>query len=151
MGSEDQGWVAWFMIAAHLGLPITIYGDGKQVRDVLFIDDVLNAYEAAFSRADEVSGRAFNIGGGPSNTLSLFELVDFVKDHQHHALPHSFRDWRPGDQKVFVSDIRRAQTELGWSPQVSTSRGLSLLYRWVSENQGLFHELESEVESTSRR
>src|SRR3984893_13025126 len=75
MGSEDQGWVAWFMIAAHLGLPITIYGDGKQVRDILFIDDLLDAYDAGFAAADKVAGSAFNIGGGPENVLSLRELV----------------------------------------------------------------------------
>jgi CDP-paratose 2-epimerase len=151
MGSEDQGWVAWFMIAAHLGLPITIYGDGKQVRDVLFVDDLLDAYEAAFTRADEVAGRAYNIGGGPNNTLSLLELVDFIERRQHHHLPRGYGEWRPGDQKVFVSDIRRAEKELGWTPQVSASNGLARLHRWVSENQDLFCELESKVESPTHR
>ena len=139
-GAEDQGWVAWFMIAAQLGRPITIYGDGKQVRDILFIDDLLDAYDAAFSAGDVAVGKAYNIGGGPSNVLSLRELVAYIEKRQSRKLPHGLSDWRPGDQKVFVSDIRRAQKELGWSPKTDCSRGLDLLYDWVSQNKELFAE-----------
>lgn len=137
-GAEDQGWVAWFMIASQLGRPITVYGDGKQVRDILFIDDLLDAYDAAFDAGDAVAGRTYNIGGGPGNVLSLQELIAYIEKRQNRKLPYAFADWRPGDQKVFVSDIRRAQTELGWAPKIGCRQGLELLYDWVSQNEGLF-------------
>jgi CDP-paratose 2-epimerase len=140
-GAEDQGWVAWFMIATQLGRPITIYGDGKQVRDILFIDDLLDAYDAGFARAGQVSGRAFNIGGGSHNVLSLRDLVAFIEQRNGAKLPFGVADWRPGDQKVFVSDIRRAQNELNWTPQVNCRQGLDLLYDWISQNRELFLEV----------
>ena len=140
-GAEDQGWVAWFMIASQLGRPITIYGDGKQVRDILFIDDLLNAYDAAFARAGTVAGRVYNIGGGPENVLSLRELLAYIDKRRNSKLPFSSSDWRPGDQKVFVSDIRRACSELGWVPKISCTQGLGLLYDWISQNRELFLEL----------
>ena len=139
-GAEDQGWVAWFMIASQLGRPITIYGDGKQVRDILFIDDLVDAYDAAFAAGDSAVGKAYNIGGGPGNVLSLLELVAYIEKRRGRKLPHGYSDWRPGDQKVFVSDIRRAHTELGWTPRISCQRGLEKLYDWISENKGLFTE-----------
>jgi len=137
-GAEDQGWVAWFMIAAQLGRPITVYGDGKQVRDILFIDDLLDAYDAAFSAREAAFGRAYNIGGGVENVLSLQELISYIGERQGRKLPHAYDNWRPGDQKVFVSDIGRAKAELGWTPKVTCARGLDLLYDWVSENRELF-------------
>jgi CDP-paratose 2-epimerase len=137
-GAEDQGWVAWFMIASQLQRPITIYGDGKQVRDILFIDDLLDAYDAAFAAGDRAVGKAYNIGGGPSNVLSLLELLAYIEKRQGRKLPYDFSGWRPGDQKVFVSDIRVAQKELGWAPKTSCGRGLELLYDWVSQNLELF-------------
>jgi len=137
-GAEDQGWVAWFMIANQLGHPITIYGDGKQVRDILFIDDLLDAYDAAFAAPDKAAGRAFNIGGGPANVLSLRELLAFIEQRSGVKIPAGSADWRPGDQKVFISDIRRAQAELGWSPKISCLQGLGLLYDWIAKNRELF-------------
>jgi CDP-paratose 2-epimerase len=137
-GAEDQGWVAWFMIASQLGRPITIYGDGKQVRDILFIEDLLDGYDAAFAAGDKAVGRAFNIGGGTDNVLSLLELLAYIEKRQNRKLPYDFADWRPGDQKVFVSDIRRAKAELGWAPHVNVTKGLELLYDWVSQNMELF-------------
>ena len=139
-GAEDQGWVAWFMIASQLGRPITIYGDGKQVRDILFIDDLLDAYDAAFAARDAAVGRAYNIGGGPENVLSLIELLGYIEQRRNSKLPYRVSGWRPGDQKVFVSDIRRAQAELGWAPKTSCGQGLELLYDWISANKGLFTE-----------
>jgi CDP-paratose 2-epimerase len=138
MGAEDQGWVAWFMIASQLGRPITIYGDGKQVRDILFVDDLLDAYDAAFAAGDKAIGKAYNIGGGPQNVLSLLELLAYIEKRQARKLSYRFADWRPGDQKVFVSDIRRSQSELGWKPRTDCIRGLGLLYDWISENHDLF-------------
>ena len=139
-GAEDQGWVAWFMIASQLGRPITVYGDGKQVRDILFIDDLLDAYDAAFAAGDSAVGRVYNIGGGPKHVLSLLELLTYIEKRQHRKVPYDFAGWRPGDQKVFVSDIRRAQAELGWAPKIGCAEGLDLLYDWVSQNQSLFLE-----------
>jgi CDP-paratose 2-epimerase len=137
-GAEDQGWVAWFMIASQLGRPITVYGDGKQVRDILFVDDLLDAYDAAFAAGDRAVGKAYNIGGGTENVLSLLELLTYIEKRQNRKIPYNFADWRPGDQKVFVSDIRKAQSELGWAPKTDSFRGLGLLYDWVLDNQVLF-------------
>jgi CDP-paratose 2-epimerase len=137
-GAEDQGWVAWFMIAGQFGRPITVYGDGKQVRDILFIDDLLDAYDCAFAVGDRAVGKAYNIGGGPENVMSLLELLAYIQKRQNRRIPYAFSDWRPGDQRVFVSDIHKAQSELGWTPKTDSSRGLGLLYDWVSANQGLF-------------
>lgn len=137
-GAEDQGWVAWFLIAAQLGRPITIYGDGRQVRDILFIDDLLDAYDVAFGAGERVIGRSFNIGGGPQNVLSLLELLAYIEKRQGRKLPCSFSEWRPGDQKVFVSDIRRARQELSWEPKIGCVAGLDLLYDWVAQNKSLF-------------
>jgi CDP-paratose 2-epimerase len=140
-GAEDQGWVAWFMIASQLDRPITVYGDGKQVRDILFIDDLLDAYDAGFAAAVKTAGRAYNIGGGPDNVLSLLELLAYIDKRRNQKLPYGSAGWRPGDQKVFVSDIRRAQAELGWSPKIGCARGLDLLYDWVSQNRQMFLEM----------
>ena len=137
-GVEDQGWVAWFTIAAQLGRPITVYGDGRQVRDVLFIDDLLDLYDAAIAGIDDVAGRVLNVGGGPENVLSLLELLDYLGERKGQPIPHEFADWRPGDQRVFVSDIRDAGRRLGWQPRIGVRRGLDLLYDWVSENSALF-------------
>ncbi len=140
-GAEDQGWVAWFMIATQLGRPITIYGDGKQVRDILFIDDLLNAYDAAFAAPEKAAGRAFNVGGGVNNVVSLRELLAFIEKRSGGKIRAGSADWRPGDQKVFISDIRRANAELGWSPKISVPQGLALLYDWIEKNRELFLKL----------
>jgi CDP-paratose 2-epimerase len=137
-GVEDQGWVAWFAIAAHQRRPISIYGDGKQVRDVLFIDDLLDAYDAAFARGGMAAGRIYNIGGGPENAISLRQLIRHLEAAVERPLAVSHHDWRPGDQRVFVSDIRRAAAELGWAPRIGWPEGITLLSRWVAENQALF-------------
>ena len=144
-GAEDQGWVAWFMIASRLGRPITIYGDGKQVRDILFIDDLLDAYEAALTPGSHAFGRAYNIGGGPANVISLRNLLTYIGKQEGKHIFCRYTDWRPGDQKVFVSDIRRAKKELGWAPRVSCEKGLDLLYRWVLENRDLFEQVSAAV------
>ncbi len=140
-GAEDQGWLAWFMIATQLGHALTIYGDGMQTRDVLFVDDLLDAYEAAFAAGSSAWGKAYNIGGGPGNVLSLLELVRFIEERSARKLSYKMADWRPGDQKSFVSDIRRAKTELGWSPKIGTRQGLDSLYDWVGQNLNLFEDL----------
>ena len=137
-GIEDQGWVAWFCLAATRGQRFTIFGDGKQIRDTLWIDDLLDAYRAAVERIDDVQGEVFNIGGGPNNTLSLRELVAILEDHFGRSLDPAFADWRPGDQPVFVADIRKAAARLDWAPRVGSIEGVARLLAWIGENRGLF-------------
>jgi CDP-paratose 2-epimerase len=140
-GIEDQGWVAWFTIAAMLGKKISIYGDGKQVRDVLFIDDLLDAYEAAIKNIDRVKGQAFNIGGGYRNTMSLLELLSFLEKFFGKKIPIKYADWRPGDQPVFVCDITKAKKLLGWEPKINPEQGVRKLYEWVKDNKKLFDDI----------
>jgi CDP-paratose 2-epimerase len=117
-GVEDQGWVAWFIIAALLGRPLTIYGDGKQVRDVLHVDDLARLYEMAAMNADKVNGKAYNIGGGPENAISLLELLALLEKRLGRPVPRAKADWRRGDQPVYVSDLSRVSTDLGWRPSI---------------------------------
>jgi CDP-paratose 2-epimerase len=137
-GMEEQGWVAWFMIAAMLGQPITLYGDGKQVRDVLFINDLLDAFDAAAVNIAETRGKIYNIGGGPQNLMSLHELLDYIGEKQNRAVTYNQAGWRPGDQKIYVSEISKAKDEFGWEPKTCVKQGLDLLYDWVETNQELF-------------
>jgi CDP-paratose 2-epimerase len=138
LGVEDQGWVAWFTIAAVLGKPITIYGDGKQVRDILFIEDLLDAYDAALRNINRTSGKVYNIGGGPQNVMSVREVLEFLDRKQNRQVPFNVADWRPGDQRVYVSNIAKARTDLGWEPKIDSAQGLDLLYEWVTANTELF-------------
>ncbi|MGA2505078.1 MAG: GDP-mannose 4,6-dehydratase [Anaerolineales bacterium] len=138
-GVEDQGWVAWMIIAAVTGRPITIYGDGKQIRDILNVDDLLNAYDAAVDRISTVKGRVYNLGGGPENTMSIWtEFGPLLGKMLGKAVPVKRSDWRPGDQKVFVADIRKADRELGWKPKVGIELGVERLFDWVKQNKDLF-------------
>ncbi len=137
-GIEDQGWIAWFCVAATTGQPFTIYGDGKQIRDTLWVGDLVDCYERALERIDAVGGEVFNLGGGPSNTLSLNELVGRLGRAFGRPFDPPYADWRPGDQRVFVADIRKAGRVLGWSPKVPTAEGVDRLLAWVGENRALF-------------
>ena len=142
MGVEDQGWVAWFTIAALLDKPITIYGDGKQIRDVLHVQDLVACYEAAINNRQAVSGQAFNIGGGPDNTLSLLELLDMLRDQLSKTITPRWDDWRPGDQPVFVCDLSKSKDLLNWKPAIDVKSGVENLIDWVSNNRKLFETLE---------
>lgn len=140
MGVEDQGWVAWFVIASVLGRPITIYGDGKQVRDLLHVDDLVRAFQMATERIGVTAGQVFNLGGGPANTLSIWAefgplLSELVG---HEVTPAAFKEWRPGDQPVFVADVSKARQVFGWAPQVSVRAGVARLMEWVRQNRELF-------------
>jgi CDP-paratose 2-epimerase len=137
-GIEDQGWVAWFCVAAATGQPFTIFGDGKQIRDALWVGDLVDLYERAAPRADELKGEVFNVGGGPSNTMSLLELVATLERRFGRGLDPSFADWRPGDQRVFVADVRKVERVLGWRPVVSVGEGVERLIDWVRENRSQF-------------
>jgi CDP-paratose 2-epimerase len=138
-GIEDQGWLAWFVIAAVMGRPITIYGDGKQVRDALHVDDLLNAYDAAIENIDLTAGRIYNVGGGPQNVISVWaEFGPMLEKLLGKKIPVGRGDWRPGDQHVFYADIRKAGRELGWGPKIGVKEGIEKLFAWVSENRNLF-------------
>jgi CDP-paratose 2-epimerase len=143
-GVEDQGWVAWFIIAAVLGKPITIYGDGKQVRDVLYVEDLLDIYDTAVAQIDGVAGEIYNVGGGPENVLSIWQEVGPLLERLlGRRIEVAWDDWRPGDQRIYVSDIRKAGRELGWRPNVDVEEGIRRLYQWVVDHLTLFesHEL----------
>jgi len=137
-GMEDQGWLAWFSIRAFQQKPVTIYGDGKQVRDVLYVRDLVEAYDAAVRNIGTTAGRAYNVGGGPCNTLSLLELVELLNRRFSRPLECSFEGWRPGDQPVFVSDISRAHQDFGWYPGTGVRKGLGLLLEWIENHAALF-------------
>lgn len=141
-GMEDQGWVAWFAIRAMQGRPVTIYGDGKQVRDVLHVADLLRAYDLAITHIDRCSGKAYNIGGGPNNTMSLLELVDLLKRRFPRGLECTFDNWRPGDQLVYVSNIDAAKRDFGWEPAISPAAGVDRLVEWLVANRQLFEASE---------
>jgi len=138
MGCEDQGWVAFFLIQAELGRGITVYGDGRQIRDVMYVDDLVRALVSAADRREITRGRVYNIGGGPERTVSLLEFIDFIQNDLHLPLPYTFDEWRPGDQKVYVSDISRARRDLDWIPEYSPQEGFRALHEWIHRNQSLF-------------
>ncbi len=135
-GFEEQGWVAWFIIAAILNKPITIFGNGKQVRDLLYVNDVIEAYDTFFK--SDLNHTVLNIGGGPSNTLSLLECIDFLQKQTKKELQISFAEWRPLDQKICISNITKIKEEFNWKPRVPVLEGLGKLAKWAEENKSLF-------------
>jgi len=137
-GVEDQGWVAYFIIRSIFDKPITIYGTGKQVRDVLYIDDLLDAYELAYKRIERTSGQIYNIGGGEKNAISLLELIKLLEKKLDKKIRYKFDSWRPGDQKIFISNNTKLKRDLGWSPRIGISEGIDLLIDWVKSNKRLF-------------
>lgn len=137
-GNEDQGWLAHFAISFLQGRAVTIYGDGKQVRDALFVSDLARVVEKAIERRDAIDGDVFNIGGGPDNVLSVRELVARLESEFGRKVPVSYAEARPGDQRYYVSDVRKARRVLDWTPEISTKEGLDRLVAWLTENVGLF-------------
>jgi CDP-paratose 2-epimerase len=138
-GIEDQGWVAWFIIAAITDRPIAICGNGKQVRDLLYIDDLLDAYDAAIVNIDFAAGQVYNIGGGPQNTISIWcEFGPLLSRLLNKEIPVSWGGWRPGDQRIFIADTRKALQQLDWQPKVSVEEGVHKLVDWVITIRHLF-------------
>lgn len=137
MGIEDQGWVAYFAIATVLCRPITIYGDGKQVRDILYVDDLIDAYMRAVSYIDKAKGQVYNVGGGNSNALSLLEYIGFL-EKKKKKINIKKAKWRMGDQKVFISNNAKLMKDLDWSPKTSCKKGVGQLMQWVVKNKSLF-------------
>jgi CDP-paratose 2-epimerase len=140
-GLEDQGWVAWFLIANALRKPITIFGDGRQSRDLLFIDDLVDAYRMAWLNREQTAGQVYNIGGGPQNQLSLKQLVQWIEAEEERPIEVGFAPSRPGDQKVFVADVRKALKDFGWRPTCAAEEGIGRLNRWVQANLGLIRDV----------
>lgn len=137
-GVEDQGWVAWFIIALHLGIPITVYGDGKQVRDILYITDLVRLFDMAVKKIDIAKGKIYNVGGGISNTISVWgQFGPILERLFRRKIKINYSDWRPGDQKIYISDIRLVEEELGWKPEVRVATGIKLLYEWADKNKSM--------------
>lgn len=132
-GVEDQGWLAHFTAQVIQNEPITIFGDGKQVRDILYITDLVRAFDQAVSKIDITAGEIYNMGGGIDNTVSLLELIDHLESLHGSKIKLKFKPSRQGDQKVFISNIDKAKRDLDWQPEVSASEGITLLYRWLKD------------------
>ncbi len=130
-GNEDQGWVAHVALLALKKRPITIYGDGKQVRDILYISDLVDCFLRAIKRINLTKGQTFNIGGGPGNTLSLLELICMLESSLNCPLKLRYKSWRPGDQKIYVSDSSKARYVFGWEAKTSVDSGLDKLLSWL--------------------
>ncbi|AXV15253.1 NAD-dependent dehydratase [Neorhizobium sp. SOG26] len=148
-GTEDQGWVAHFLIRALAGEPISIYGDGKQVRDILHVDDAVAAYRLVLSNIDKVKGSVFNLGGGPRNSVSIRMVIDEIETVTGHRIDTQFGDWRAGDQFYFVADTRRLEQELGWQARIRWNGGIRHLAEWLAENRFGGRELFPEKQKVS--
>lgn len=140
-GVEDQGWVAWFVISSLLGRPITIYGDGHQVRDVLHVDDLARLYEMAIKNQKKVSGHIYNIGGGANEASSVLGAIGRIEKIIGRKIPYSLSGWRPGDQKVYISHIDKIKQDLGWEPKITFDKGLKTLVSWVVSEQKLLKQI----------
>jgi CDP-paratose 2-epimerase len=134
-GTEDQGWVAHFLIQALQDMPVTIYGNGKQVRDLLYIDDLIDALFCAEDHLPQIAGQAFNIGGGPANTMSLIELIECITMLNGSPPVVAYGPWRVGDQRWYVSNPDKFERATGWRPKTTVENGLRLLYEWLSVNR----------------
>jgi CDP-paratose 2-epimerase len=148
MGTEDQGWVAHFLIRALEDKPITIYGDGRQVRDVLDVGDAVNAYVRALENIHRVQGRAFNLGGGPLNAISLLELIEEMRAISRRDIDLKFEDWRHGDQRWFVADTTAARGALDLPKARGWRDGVAGLAQWLADERGL--ELHPELASAAQ-
>lgn len=133
-GIEGQGWVAWFASRLLLGEPLNIFGNGIQTRDVLFVDDLIHAYEKAIENIDVAVGSAYNVGGGPENTFSLINLIKYIEEIAGKSLNLTYGKARPGDQLLFISDNRKALKELGWKPEISKWNGVKMLMEVQERN-----------------
>jgi CDP-paratose 2-epimerase len=132
-GTEDQGWVAHFLLRALDREPITLFGDGRQVRDILFVDDLVEAFVLAQRNIGKLAGSAFNIGGGPRNVISLLDLLDQIELLEGERPATLHEDWRTGDQRYYVSDTRRFEAATGWRPAIDAQQGIERLHRWLRQ------------------
>jgi CDP-paratose 2-epimerase len=143
-GTEDQGWAAYFVIASLLGWPMTIYGNGKQVRDILYIDDLVCAFDLATEHINVTAGQVYNIGGGPDSTIAIWqEFGGMLCDLIGREIPVNYSDWRPGDQLIYVSNTCKARRDFDWQPQIGKLEGIRRLLCWVQNNLDLFASMGS--------
>jgi CDP-paratose 2-epimerase len=133
-GNEDQGWVAHFLIQAMARRSLTLYGDGLQVRDILYVDDLIDAMMLAHDAIDGISGEAFNVGGGPANTVSLLELLELIAEMTGERPAHAIEPWRPADQRYYVSDTSKLEAAVGWAPRVPVREGIKRLADWLTDS-----------------
>jgi CDP-paratose 2-epimerase len=150
-GTEDQGWVAHFLIRALRGEPMTIFGDGKQVRDILFVEDLVRAFERVLDRMDEVRGTAFNVGGGSPNATSLIELIEVIRALDGCDVDIAFDEWRTGDQRWYVSDTSRLTERTGWRPKVDVETGMRRLHAWLRSTRPELTPPSSRGRATQRK
>ena len=137
-GNAEQGWIANFTISTALGRIWPVFGDGKQVRDPIFVEDLLRAWQLFIDKADSLSGQVFNLGGGPKQNLSILELKELLEKISGKKVSINWGDWWPNDQKVYVSGTAKAKQFLGWEPKISLEEGIGRLYKWIEENRRLF-------------
>lgn len=140
-GMEDQGWVAWMCICAALNRQISVFGNGKQVRDLLWIEDLVDLYVKILHGANKSDGQIYNAGGGYRNSLSIVELLSLLETRLGRRIDTETFDWRPGDQKIFIANCTRAETQLGWRPTTSPSAGVERLMEWIEGNRKLLLEI----------
>jgi len=137
-GVSEQGWLAWFCIAKFLNKPLIIYGDGKQVRDSLYGEDLAELYEMELNNIDIHAGNVYNIGGGIENSVSLLETIEYLDslEPKKDKLSYTFEDWRPADHKVYISDI--SKISYFWQPKTDVLNGIELTYNWIKNNKDLW-------------
>ena len=140
-GNEDQGWVAHFLYSALQGLPLTIYGDGCQVRDVLCVDDLVRAFEAVREHLPITAGQIYNVGGGPANTTSLLELIHLIEDLTGTQVEYETAARRPGDQLVYITDCSKLRRDTGWEPRLGVRQTVQSIYQWWKSNRDLFESV----------
>ena len=134
-GTEDQGWVAHFLYSALQNKPIAIYGDGRQVRDVLSVKDLVLAFEKAREQVDRTAGQIYNVGGGMKNSVSLLEVIDIIEEITGRHVSYSFHKTRPGDQPFYVTDFAKLTRHTGWQPKISVSQNIEMIWKWWLEEQ----------------
>lgn len=137
-GVEDQGWLSWFAIAGMIGKKITVYGNGKQVRDVLYIDDLINAYQLAENKIHLTAGHVFNIGGGYDNRISVINAIDKISRQTNRQVKIRYEKVREGDQKIYISDNTKAEKYFGWKPKVNIDTGFLNMVNWIRKNKSIF-------------
>ena len=137
LGTEDQGWIAHFLIQALKGNPLTIYGNGKQVRDILYVGDLVNAFQQVYNNINPLAGQAFNMGGGASNSISLRELILFIETLTEEPIACHYDDWRPGDQKYYVSNTQKFTDMTGWKPICDVTKGVQQLHHWLMDERAV--------------
>jgi len=144
-GTEDQGWIAHFLYSALRSMPVTIYGDGRQTRDVLHVQDLLRAFELLRINLSTTAGNIYNIGGGRANTISLLELIAEIEDLLGKKLAYDFAPARAGDQLAYVTNFGKLEHDTGWRPTHTSRQVVRDVLEWYEGNQHLVNEARAEL------